>query len=97
MENQINEFLAVLTEMKRAYNAKMGYTNEAIHPVAYTVNYGKKFAKIVHSGSVFCFVELATGNIYKAASWSAPAKHVRGNIKNGAADVGPYGPAYLRG
>ena len=61
---------------------------------------GKRFTRIVvtkygDQRSVFCFVENATGDIYKAASWKIPAKHVRGNIANGANDVGAYGPAYL--
>ena len=32
------------------------------------------------SRSVYCFVSKANGDIYKAATWAAPAKHVRGNI-----------------
>ena len=32
------------------------------------------------SGSAWAFIDLATGAIYKAASWAAPAKHARGNI-----------------
>lgn len=60
---------------------------------------GKKYAKIVHGGSVHSFVDLTTGDVLKAASWKAPAKHARGNIldaKNGLGAMGPYGPAYLR-
>jgi hypothetical protein len=29
---------------------------------------------------VYCFIEAATGDILKSASWKAPAKGVRGNI-----------------
>jgi hypothetical protein len=32
------------------------------------------------SRSVYGFVDKTTGNAYKAASWKAPAKGVRGNI-----------------
>ncbi len=50
----------------------------------YGIEMGKRFAKIVVTSwgqkSVHCFVEIATGDIYKAATWSAPAKGVRGNI-----------------
>jgi hypothetical protein len=46
---------------------------------------GRRFIRVVSishgSRSVWCFVERATGDIYKAADWSAPAKGVRGNIK----------------
>lgn len=45
---------------------------------------GKKNVKIiVHDGAQrfpYCFVEIATGRILKAASWSAPAKGGRGSI-----------------
>lgn len=45
---------------------------------------GQKNIKIITGGknttSVYCFVEIATGNILKAASYKAPAKGDRGNI-----------------
>jgi hypothetical protein len=46
---------------------------------------GDKFVRITREDvqkSVFCFVEISTGDIYKPASWSARAKGVRGNIYN---------------
>ena len=39
------------------------------------------------------------GDVLKAATWAAPAKHARGNIfdaSNGLASMGPHGPAYLK-
>lgn len=52
----------------------------------FTIEYAKRFAKIVRksygSTSVHCFVEISSGDIYKAATWKAPAKGVRGNIAN---------------
>jgi len=49
-----------------------------------SIMYGKKYARIVTedhgSRSVKCFVDLSSGDILKAASWQAPAKHARGNI-----------------
>ena len=42
-----------------------------------------KIMKSLYSGtqrSVWCFVEISTGNIYKAAGLNAPAKGVRGHI-----------------
>ena len=62
-------------------------TSECVH-YKYTYNLGKKYIKIVqcdHTGqrqqSVFCFVDYA-GNLYKASSWNAPAKDIRGHIDN---------------
>ena len=54
----------------------------------YSIITGKRFHKVVRTsppstgGSAHCFVEIATGDIYKPASWNAPAKGVRGNIQN---------------
>lgn len=39
-------------------------------------------AASVGSEWVYCFIEAATGDILKSASWKAPAKGVRGNIFN---------------
>lgn len=52
-----------------------------------------------HAGqnSVYVFVEKATGDILKSASWKVPAKGVRGNIfsENATACCGPYGAVYF--
>lgn len=50
----------------------------------YTYVKGKKYAKIIHVShgqrSAHAFVDLNTGDVYKSASWSAPAKGVRYNL-----------------
>ncbi len=63
-----------------------------------TVEAGRKYARLVRNGSVWCFVEIATGDIYKAAGWKGPAKHVRGNIATATygREYHWTGPAYLR-
>jgi hypothetical protein len=60
---------------------------------------GSRYMKIVHNGSVYCFVDKTNGDVLKSASRNAPAKHARGNIfdeHNGLKHMGPYGAAYLR-
>lgn len=60
---------------------------------------GKKFVKIVSGGSAYCFVDKTNGDVLKAASWSKPAPHARGNIfnkDNGAGAINIYGANYLR-
>ena len=66
---------------------------------------GKRYARIVRknggspNGSVHCFVDMTNGDVLKAASWKAPAKHARGNIfdeHNGLGLMNEYGPVYLR-
>lgn len=49
--------------------------------------YGKKYIRVVRSNhgqrSAHSFLEIATGNIWKAAGWKVPAKNKpRGNIAN---------------
>ena len=51
---------------------------------------GKKYLRIVKrdhgspGGSVFCFVEKETGNVFKAESWKRPAPGIRGHISQSA-------------
>jgi len=54
---------------------------------SFRVEFGRKFAKVIHNSwgqnSVHCFIEIANGNIWKAASWKMPQKNgIRGNIKD---------------
>lgn len=54
--------------------------------VQYNFTVGKRYYKVYthiegKSRSVYGFVDIATGDLYRAASWSAPAIHIRGNIK----------------
>ena len=73
-----------------------------------TVKFGRKYAKLIKEDStgalgrtqksVYGFVDAYTGDIYKAASWRAPAKHVRGSIcdpDGGMHATTPYGIKYL--
>ena len=61
----------------------------------------KKRIRLFDDHGVFCFID-SEGNIYKAATWDRPAKHIRGNIfsdQNGieAIDQHQYGSIrYLR-
>ena len=69
-----------------------------------TVEPGRRYVRIVkssgpHSRYVYCFVDVTNGDILKAASWKAPAKHARGNIFNLTKvtdSVSPYGANYMR-
>ena len=66
----------------------------------FVVKTGKRYYKIVQQefetwekskyygqyrdGSVHCFVDKETGDVYKPASWAAPAKHIRFSFQNEA-------------
>jgi hypothetical protein len=78
---------------------------EGLHARVYKAGTSRKrFAKVTyahpdgHGGSVHTFVEVATGDIFKAASYKAPAKHPRGNIyaDDPLAGTTDHGGAYLR-
>ena len=72
--------------------------NGTANLMKFVVKTGKRYYKIVQQefetwekskyygqyrdGSVHCFVDKETGDVFKAASWSAPAKHVRFSFQN---------------
>ena len=54
---------------------------------------------IEEHGSAYCFVERATGLIFKPAGFSAPAKHARASMHDadkGMSACGQHGVSYLR-
>ena len=57
---------------------KMPY-NEARDTNNFYVLRGRKFDKIVRDSSVYAFVNVATGELIKAASWSKPATNKFGD------------------
>jgi len=44
------------------------------------VTTGRKYYKIIFSNSVHAFIDKVTGDVFKPASWKAPAKIVRYNL-----------------
>lgn len=86
MSNEIkaglDSFMELIDERELAYCEKF-FSNRKPNSYSYKVN--SKYTKIIedlNNGQrmVFGFVDNATGDIYKAAGWNAPAKHVRGNV-----------------
>lgn len=66
---------------------------------AWELQWLQKRVRVVHDGSAWVFVDMASGDVLKPHGWDRPAKHARGNIyddKNGLGGMGPYGPATLR-
>ena len=100
-DSKLNEFVNNLQEMINKYYAEC-YTN--LIPCKISTMPGKKYVRIVRTSdggsgqrSVFCFIEKPSGDIYKSATWKAPAKHVRGNIFVSLTDgINVYGADYLR-
>jgi hypothetical protein len=82
----IDQYVNELATYAAAYNASY-FPGQS---TTYARKDGRKYAKIVATANksrdpiateeVFCFVNRDDGGIYKAASWSAAAKGVRGNV-----------------
>ena len=71
-----------------------------------SVKPGRKFDKVMHGSSVWGFIAKTdgvlkdipyfVGDVFKAASWRAPAKHVRGTIFSSETNWFSWtGPRYL--
>ena len=88
----LDKFTATINASIEKY--AQGFSEHMVYsdtdPEAYfkpvTVSTGKKNAKVwIHSGSstsIYCFINMETGQIFKAAGINAPAKGARGNIFN---------------
>lgn len=84
IQQALDAYVEKLNQTEQADFKKQGYT---FPPSIFEVSPGKRWTKITtttYGGkgqkSVFAFVDPATGDIYKAAGWNAPAKGKRGNI-----------------
>lgn len=90
-EAGLEGFRAAAEEIIRAHFARNSFTFAVPH-VEILPRRGKRFAKLIRTESdpetgekrgqtfVHSFVEIETGDIYKAATFKAAAKHARGNI-----------------
>jgi len=79
-DQAIENYLKIISER---VNIRWQAYNFTIPKPTFIVSKGRVRDKIVQvdsSRSVHSFVDKTTGDIYKAASWNAPAKHARGNI-----------------
>ena len=64
----------------------------------------KKYYKVwrsrdgVKANSIYAFIDIETGDLYRPASLTQPAKHIRGNIndESGIDACEEYGVKYLR-
>jgi hypothetical protein len=96
-----NETTISLNDVLRELNANMIKMKREL---VLTVELGRKYIRVVENlsyggRSVYCFFDYK-GNIYKAASWKAPAKGIRGTLFDDGYSwgkaLGPYGAAYLK-
>ena len=73
---------ALAQDFRSRNNGKLdGYT--------FTIESARKYHKVIMttgggSRSIHAFIERKTGDVYKPASWKAPAKHIRFNVMDQA-------------
>ena len=108
LEIDVNQWVATNQQLINEHTAK-NYPNLVPDTLTYTE--GGRYYKVVKHGGVHAFIakedfvtkgmgQVYKGDIFKPASWNAPAKHARGNIydeSKGMSQMNPYGPNYLRG
>ena len=68
------------------HEQKVDELKSGILPIDYQVETGKKYHKLIlvdssANRSVHAFIDKQTGEVYKSASWKAPAKGVRYDLR----------------
>lgn len=98
VRDRIADMCRLLEDMYVSYWLEHGNVMPA---PTFTAEYGRSMVRIVvntpSSRSVYCFVDMKSGDILKAASWKAPAKGPRGSIWNEGCDVGIDKPCNIFG
>lgn len=98
IQNQIKTFITLLTHLHTEHHIKSFGVNSEDAPPVFTVNFGRKFARVMKDdSSVYCFIDIATGALLKADSLTAPAKGIRGSIFNPNCDVGTVADVFGSG
>jgi hypothetical protein len=99
-----NQFSIFVLKCQEMINAHYAQNFPILTPSKLTVNEGRKYWKVVSTSDggsgqtvVYAFVDKNNGEVYKPATWRAPAKHSRGNVSD--EDISkfmtPHGPVYL--
>jgi hypothetical protein len=98
----VKNFIKELNEFRKDYYVKADMPNQWKE---LTVEIGNKFIRLWDGTGCWGFISrvdgdlkgspIKKGDLLKAATWKAPAKHARGNIIDGTARYSTYGPEYL--
>jgi hypothetical protein len=98
----VKNFLDKVNAERKDYYEKADMPNQYKE---LTIEIGNKFIRLWQGTSCWGFISrvdgdlkgspIKKGDLLKAATWKAPAKHARGNIIDGTARYGVYGPEYL--
>jgi len=98
----VANFITKVNDERKEYYEKSGHSTKKTE---LTVEIGNKFIRLWDDTSCWGFISrvdgdlkgspIKKGDLLKCASWKSPAKHARGNIIDGTARYGVYGPEYL--
>ena len=98
---KVAEFLNKVNKERKEYYEKINLSKEP----ELVMEVGNKFLRLWSGSSCWGFISrvdgdlkgspIKKGDLLKPATWKAPAKHARGNIIDGTAKYGVYGPSYL--
>ena len=102
-----NEFDSSVDNLLKNINMKYHGSFPSNKDMELSLVAGSKFVKVIHDNSVWGFIAkkdgehkglpMKKGDVFKAASWRAPAKHVRGSIFDTNTDWFHWtGPHYLK-
>ena len=103
-DSALNRLVENIHKDYEGWSNRIEYSSGA-ERVDITIKTGRKFIKIIRDNSVWGFVAksdgmhkgvpMKMGDVLKAAGWSAPAKHTRGNIFDNNQDYFSWtGPNY---
>jgi hypothetical protein len=99
-DSALVSWLSVVEGETKAYFAR---SFPSLSVPTFTLETGQRYIRVVVSRggdsgrSVHSFIDKTNGDILKAASWKAPAKHARGNIFSDIQGLDGKGSiAYLR-
>lgn len=98
----VKTFVEKVNAERKEYYVKADMPNQYSEV---TVEIGNKFIRLWNGTMCWGFISrvddvlkgapIKKGDLLKPATWKAPAKHARGNIIDGTARFGVYGPEYL--
>lgn len=97
----VNDFINKVNIQRQDYYVKADMQSQ-YEPIV--VEIGTKYIRLWVGTACWGFISrvdgmlkgepIKKGDLLKAATWKAPAKHARGNIIDGTANYGVYGPSY---
>ena len=92
-DNQDDYSTALMKMIHRIDEQHGEYYEKTLPSLTYEpirVNRGRRFDKLVQGGSVYCFVEKSTGDVYKAQTWKQP--YTKGNncVRGSIYDTSSY-------